>query len=156
MVFPVAKASMMSLSRFGCAPKSWSRVLACASVLAFSALAAGCSSSKQAKFDYPGDPQWNQSPVAEARARKPVVEDDGIEAQAEPPRRQMVEPDDPTEPFSPNYGIRPGDPVRRPADPPRRSPPVNGEGRVRAADASQLPADLPPYFKQRLVQADVE
>lgn len=36
------------------------------------------------------------------------IEDDGIEAQSAPPRRLSNEPDDPMEPFSPNYGsVRP-------------------------------------------------
>jgi len=47
------------------------------------------------------------------------IEGDGIETQRAPRRRAMDKtPDDPTEPFSPNYGAVPAaepDPVREPA-----------------------------------------
>lgn len=40
-----------------------------------------------------------------ARSRVPVdIEDDGREAQRPPPARMFERPDDPTQPFSPNYG----------------------------------------------------
>lgn len=149
----------MSLSRFGSMLKSWPRVLACAGALSVAAVATGCSSAKQARFHYPGDPHLAGDQVAQAQAhtRKPVVEGDGMEAQPEPLRRQSVEPDDPTEPFSPNYGSRPGDQPSHRTDPPRRSPqPGTGEGRIKAADAAPVPDDLPHYFKSRLVSADTQ
>lgn len=49
----------------------------------------------------------------ERRPAPPIeVEDDGIEAQRPPPLRMHSAPDDPTQPFSPNYGSVP------PAEPP--------------------------------------
>ena len=46
--------------------------------------------------------------VAGLRAGPPVeVEDDGIEAQRPPPIHARRPPDDPTEPYSPNYGSVP-------------------------------------------------
>jgi hypothetical protein len=46
--------------------------------------------------------------MAGLRAGPPVeVEDDGIEAQRPPPLRAQRVPDDPTEPYSRNYGSVP-------------------------------------------------
>ncbi len=47
--------------------------------------------------------------MAGLRAGPPPVEveDDGIEAQRAPPIRARRQPDDPTEPYSPNYGSAP-------------------------------------------------
>jgi len=51
----------------------------------------------------------------ERRPAPPVeVEDDGIEAQRPPPLRMYRAPDDPTQPFSPNYGSVP--PTETPAE----------------------------------------
>lgn len=100
-------------------------------VLLLLALAtAGCSStprSHQASWSAAGgpvDPQ--QAAVVEAR-RTPEVEDDGIEPQVAPPPSIRLAPDDPSEPWSPNYGKRPADlpgpaaapsPAVKPAGPP--------------------------------------
>ncbi len=46
-----------------------------------------------------------------------VMEDDGLPAQTPPLRRQTSEPDDPSEPFSPNYG-----PTADPRSAPVRQP----------------------------------
>lgn len=52
-------------------------------------------------------------PERERRPAPPIeLEDDGIEAQRPPPLRMHSAPDDPTQPFSPNYGSVP------PAEPP--------------------------------------
>jgi hypothetical protein len=59
--------------------------------------------------------------IAPAAPARPAIEieGDGIETQRAPRRRAMDKtPDDPTEPFSPNYGAVPApeaDPARRPA-----------------------------------------
>ena len=51
----------------------------------------------------------------ERRPEPPVeLEDDGIEAQRPPPLRMHSAPDDPTQPFSPNYGSVP--PAETPAE----------------------------------------
>ena len=53
---------------------------------------------------------WNVgAPASVADASRPRVqmEADGLPAQTPPPRREASEPDDPSEPFSPNYGPRP-------------------------------------------------
>jgi hypothetical protein len=54
---------------------------------------------------------WNvggpQPPVADAGRPRVEMEADGLPAQTPPLRREPSEPDDPREPFSPNYGPRP-------------------------------------------------
>jgi len=125
-------------SRFGIEPRSPLRVLASPLALVLAVLAAGCSSANSQRAS---GPQWgvaNQQSAAQTVSRKPDLEDDGMEAQPEPPRRQMVEPDDPSEPFSPNYGRSPGDPpaVRPSAPTPRPPQPGNGPPRVKAAAAT--------------------
>jgi len=69
----------------------------------------GACASRQAQ--YRGGPQFRlasqQTRVAGYRKVAPPIdlEDDGIEAQTPPPARRLKnEPDDPSEPFSPNYG----------------------------------------------------
>ncbi len=64
-----------------------------------------------------------------------VMEDDGLPAQTPPLRRTNTGPDDPSEPFSPNYG----------------PPPLPGENRAPPAPA--LPADLPPAFRRQIATA---
>lgn len=52
---------------------------------------------------------WNVGAPPSSDAGRPRVdmEADGLPAQTPPPRREASEPDDPSEPFSPNYGQRP-------------------------------------------------
>lgn len=58
--------------------------------------------------------------VATQPAAKTDVEDDGRPAQLPPARRPLPEEDDPTQPWSPNYGKRPGT-YDRPSAPPART-----------------------------------
>jgi hypothetical protein len=79
-----------------------------ASVAASTALIGGCASS------------GTEAPAAQVAAQPPTprteMEDDGLPAQVAPSRRVRQLPDDPAEPFSPNYGPRP----LRPPLPPMR------------------------------------
>lgn len=77
-----------------------------------------------------------QTAAAETRPRWVDLEEDGREPQVPPPRRLDREADDPTEPFSPNYGSAS---LRRAASAPHR-----------------LPDDLPPDFLRRLASAAAE
>jgi hypothetical protein len=78
-------------------------------------LAAGCASDEAGRYEasqpaymsrYPGDPAV-APPAQVASAPTVVIEDDGLPSQLPPLRRPVPEPDDPTEPFSPNYGLPP-------------------------------------------------
>ncbi|MDX2257436.1 MAG: hypothetical protein NW205_00815 [Hyphomicrobiaceae bacterium] len=75
--------------------------------LAAALLVAGCATRRE---DAP-QPPWPGTPVAAvAHAEYPVggrLEDDGLPAQEAPPRRERPAPDDPSEPYSPNYGRSP-------------------------------------------------
>jgi len=68
--------------------------------------------------------------------RRVEIEDDGMEAQPPPPMVRKREPDDPSEPFSPNYGRFKS---------------------LKRADAGgapvQIPNDLPADFRNKLAKA---
>lgn len=77
---------------------------------------------------------------------EPDLEDDGRPAQTPPLMRAKPLPDDPSEPFSPNYGKG-------------RSHTVEPPAAVARTAASEMvrhrrPDDLPPYFRSRLVIAN--
>ena len=111
----------------------------------------GCSSTQPASQPnwYATDrPYWvsarpqSQATPAPIPAQKAEVEDDGREAQLPPPRRIRQEPDDPSEPYSRNYGTRP--PVRK------------ADVSTRPSAPAPIPDDLPPAFRKRLADADGE
>ncbi len=96
----------MSLLRFGVVPKSLFAVLVRVVAPVCLLLLAGCA-SRQASHQV--SPQWRvkapDTRVASYRREALAeVEDERVDPQAPPPRRLRSEPDDPTEPFSPNYG----------------------------------------------------
>lgn len=83
----------------------------------------GCSSTSRTQtgaWPVGVDPQ--QRLAAEA-SRKPDLEDDGIEAQVPPSPTIRLAPDDPNEPFSPNYGQPSAAPAAAPAKPASQPPP---------------------------------
>lgn len=79
-----------------------SRRLASVLVAGVSLIAAGCASSSTQNRTYAQVGMASYDRLG----KKPEMEDDGLPAQMPPARRQRAEPDDPTEPFSPNYGTR--------------------------------------------------
>lgn len=91
-------------------------------------LAAGCNAHTRATADF--SPAWPGEPyrVAAQPPQKVEMEDDGQEAQLPPPARVRSAPDDPSEPWSRNYGsgaarsteLRPPSPPRDPAPAGRR------------------------------------
>jgi len=72
----------------------------------------GCASNSTQTASYTAPHTWPGSPARvagyTAHAERPVprvqMEADGQEGQIPPYRREIQEPDDPSEPFSPNYG----------------------------------------------------
>lgn len=106
--------------------------------------AAGCATDNQAY--YAGSPP----PAYVAQAPTVQMEADGLPVQAAPSTRIRAMPDDPNEPFSPNYG------GANPAD--RRSAPATVNRPNDTALTSMpmpvaIPADLPPSFRRQLVAA---
>lgn len=116
----------MFLLRIGVLPPA--RVAGRASACLALALAlAGCSGKATETAEvWP----WSTPPAKVAAAvppPKPDLEEDGMEAQVAPPRAIREAPDDPSEPWSRNYG-----------------PPA-------ATRRADVPQDLPPDFRRRLV-----
>ena len=84
---------------------------------------AGCAWS-QAEQDYQSNVGAAPAQVAVAVPPKIVIEDDGLPSQFPPRLRPRHEPDDPSEPFSPNYGPAPegvGPTEPQLVEPPRRA-----------------------------------
>lgn len=94
-------------------------------------------------------------PVPPSRAIE--MEDDGLPAQRPPLRRATREQDDPREPWSPNYGKRPGEaapnaePLPRPTPAPFIAPTPREP--MRRADA---PANAPAHPAPTRVRVDAE
>lgn len=145
----------MSKSRSGLGlllvPMSSRRALSRAALLAAALALAGCSqhSAQQTAAYDPrvATPPYHVSPDA---GRKPDLEDDGREAQLPPLKKPRSEPDDPREPWSPNYGK---------AVPVQRADATSAErADVRSANASPIvrgpvPGDLPIAFRRKLASA---
>ncbi len=95
-----------------------------------------------------GCAQSTQYPPANAQVAQAAidVEDDGLPAQTPPSKSIRNQTDDPSQPYSPNYGgVNPSaaainEPDEQPAD--------------HATDPSpKIPVDLPPAFRRQLVTA---
>ena len=103
-----------------------------AKVIVAGLLVSACANS-HAAYEQPSNMGGRGMPqVAVATPPKVEIEDDGLAVQAPPLKRKRVEPDDPSEPFSRNYGpapegAEPVEPVKLPAEPLRQAdvqPPV--------------------------------
>lgn len=108
-------------------------------VTALAICQAGCASDSNAYYA-------KAPAVAAYVAKAPVaeVEADGLPTQPPPSMRIRQMPDDPSEPYSRNYG----GPNPAAAD----AAATGTQKRVRVAKAV-IPADLPPDFRRRLVAA---
>ena len=82
-------------------------MLARCAALGLALCAAGCASDQERREEAHGYGQYAHSmrgPVPPQRTSEPEVEDDGLPSQLPPPVKRTGEPDDPNEPYSPNYG----------------------------------------------------
>lgn len=161
---------MVSRSRMlggSTACKVSARVSAQAAVVAACIVLAGCATRQS--HDYQAGygagyeranghaaPYWRQRETGapqvagyvDARTER-EVEDDGLPVQAAPRLRAKPMPDDPTQPFSPNYGrVLPS----RSAGPSGPMPGFAGHDRSREA-GNQAAADLPRAFGRQLADA---
>jgi hypothetical protein len=92
---------MSSLRRRAERARELSRVVCCLSLTAALALA-GCASDEAHRREaYAQANAMRAMPPAQQPAD---VEDDGLPSQVPPPSNRKPEPDDPREPYSPNYG----------------------------------------------------
>lgn len=100
----------MSLSR-GCIVRT--RCVAGVARLAALAVAlslAACASDEAARREALAQAQAQRAHALAQRQAEAELEDDGLPSQVPPPVRRRTEPDDPREPFSPNYGAPPTPP----------------------------------------------
>ena len=103
---------------------------------------AGCATDNNTyNAAYAGSPP----PAYVAQGPAVEMEADGLPAQAAPAARIRSMPDDPSEPFSPNYG------GSNPAN--VRAEPAAQSASNEPAAPSSIPADLPPSFRRQLVAA---
>ena len=122
----------MGLLRHGCLPSSL--VVTAARVCVFGplVLVAGCATNKPSYVYGSGAQQ-----MAAAQARKVEMEDDGQPVQPPPARAMHPAEDDPSQPWSPNYGkgVVPSAPAR--------APNLNLPRQVEAAVPAPIPAAMP-------------
>lgn len=119
------------------------RVAALCAALAVS----GCASHHQST----ADAQRMNVRVADAAAAV-EVEDDGLPSQTPPPARIRQAADDPTEPFSRNYGG--ANPSQRPIS--ERAAETRDAPAPVKAPAPVIPADLPAAFRKQLAAAIID
>ena len=96
------------------------RILSVAKVIGAGLVVSACASS-HASYDDRSNVGMRPPPqIAVAAGPKVELEADGLAVQAPPRVRKQAEPDDPSEPFSPNYGPAPhsSEPASEPADQP--------------------------------------
>lgn len=109
--------------------------------------AGGCSSTQTAGRSGASWSSEDEAYRVAYQAPPPRIEfeDDGMEAQVPPPKRIRDEPDDPSEPFSPNYGS-----LQRQAGVPATAP----LGTTAAAPV--IPDDRPRDVRRRVSLASGE
>jgi hypothetical protein len=132
------------------ASKSSLSLAARSCVVGLAVVISGCASNKQPNYagaPYPGDDhRVAAAPMPQRTAdlpRKVEIEDDGKPAQAPPARAMRPEEDDPSQPWSPNYGR--GGVAPLPAQPSRPKP------QQFQAMLSTEPASAVPNVAPRLV-----
>ena len=123
----------------GRTPASKNRALiARAAAAAVLAALGGCASDQNsANAQYPGPDMRVAQVVTD-------VEDDGLPAQTPPSPRIRQTADDPSEPFSRNYGG---------GNPSASTGPLRDNEAPQRAPSPQIPKDLPPAFREKLAAA---
>ncbi|MGI9479586.1 MAG: hypothetical protein ACR2PI_22980 [Hyphomicrobiaceae bacterium] len=145
--------------RAACGGPRAGRFLQVVNVIGIGLLVSACASSHAAYNDYShvgahvGTPRSAQ--VAVATPPPVELEDDGLAVQAPPRLQKNPEPDDPSEPFSPNYGPAP-DGVTAPRAP--ATMPIEGQRRarkrpviIRSRTTPMSPAEVQAIMVQAMV-----
>lgn len=127
------------------ASRSPARVARAAIVPLLVAAAAFCGAGCATDNRYSGYNAGAPAPVAYARQAGVQMEDDGLPSQAPPSANIHRLPDDPSEPYSRNYG-GPNPAASETKEPSQATarPPLNRPA---------IPADLPPVFRRQLAMA---
>jgi hypothetical protein len=106
---------------------------------------AGCAADNNAYYA--------TTPVVAAYSRQAAadvqVEGDGLPSQPAPPARITQMPDDPSQPYSRNYG----GPNPAAIEPAPAEPAGHVREQAQAQTPAAIPADLPPTFRRQLAQA---
>ena len=124
----------------GCRPFQGVRVAIAAIMVAAAALsAAGCAADH-------GGYYADATPTHVARGSFVEMEEDGMPSQAPPPARIRQMPDDPSQPYSRNYG------GPNPAGTVPAAPTVKASYDA-ASPRPPVPDDLPPVFRRQLAAA---
>jgi hypothetical protein len=153
----------MRLSVNGLVP-SRLRTLKAARICVIGALGAGLSACASSSTpNYAGVYQAPPAPIpqrASERQWKVEIEEDGKPAQAPPVRRMRPEEDDPSQPWSPNYGKPPSE-WQRPAAPaplPRTAwpQPIETSIKTAAVDGTSRVAPAPARPSRPLGQAEAD
>lgn len=107
----------------------------------------GCASNNNANYaSAPAVAAYSRQVAAESQ-----IEADGLPSQAAPSERIRQMPDDPSEPYSRNYGGFNPASVEHPVVVERKSADAGVSWAASAQPA--IPADLPPAFRRQLAQA---
>lgn len=95
----------MLLSRRGVRPVGRRAGIRLAVPIAVALSVAGCASDRDHRRDaYAHQAHAAQQAMTQRPPAESELEDDGLPSQAPPPANRRPEPDDPREPYSPNYG----------------------------------------------------
>ena len=127
----------MSALRYRDSGRSRVGFLACAGVFVLALGVSGCATTRTPTYQSGmgvGGPRGYASADG-YRSPPQEIEADGLPSQAPPLRRKDPLPDDPSQPFSPNYG-----------------PPPLETAEALPRDR-YVPSDLPPDFRRRLLAA---
>ena len=120
-------------------------------VIGLSVVLSGCAAQRSPS--YVNGPNAQIRPQQIAAVAKDDLEDDGRPAQAPPLRRSLPDEDDPSQPWSPNYGgpnSAPGQPAGQPSGmKPKPQPKSRGKTYDAMIDPpAPLPAPLPVRMSQ--------
>ena len=146
----------MRIRARGLAPLSSTTKAARVCVIGLGVVASGCAANKQPT--YVGGPYAGAHQVAPSRVnelRKVEIEDDGRPAQSPPVRKMRPEEDDPTQPWSPNYGKGAAAPASEPAVPQEQLPRAPWPKPVEASVRTTASAPL-VMATRRLSEAEAE
>jgi hypothetical protein len=135
----------MRIPRRGLLPLDCTLVAARIGVIGLTVVASGCASNHAPS--YVNGPSSQVRPQQVAAITKEELEDDGRPAQAPPLRRSRPEDDDPSQPWSPNYG----GPNSSSGEPSSHTPRPAPKSRTKMYDAA---ADAPTKVAVHLSTAE--
>lgn len=124
-------------------PRQTAKAVRAVAVCLLAAIGASCAGCANNGTSFPNGPAPS---VYVAQGPSVPTESDGLPVQAAPPSTIRQMPDDPTQPYSPNYG------GTNPASTLQKPPTVKASNEVPPIRPS-VPADLPPAFRKQLVAA---